>query len=206
MSRSEGIGRGCTILILLLSLPLMCSSIAFAQWKGANNIPDTTTNSGDNTNTAVITAVTTAADGSSATITINPIVNNNGGVIYLVGDTVTVSLSIGGVKDSTLSKNVLVAAGTTATQVVVTPPTGSTFTAGLAKAATGSITLVLADPTTHMPAETFGGDTHCLSCHSMPVLYPTPLWNSAGGAPTPCSIDLHDCGPLENERLPADWT
>ncbi len=197
MNRPEGIGRVCIILVLLLSLPLICSSIAFAQWKGPNNIPDTTTNSGDNTNTAVITAVATAADGSSATITINPIVNNNGGVAYLVGDTVAVKLSIAGVTDSTLSKNVLVAAGTTATQIVVTPPTGSTFTAGLARAATGSITLVLADPTTYLPAQSFSGDTHCLSCHSMPVLYPTPLWNPNGGAPTPCSIDLHDCGPLE---------
>ncbi len=187
--------------VLFLTFTLMCSLNAAAQWQGANNIADGTTNASDNNNVGAITAVTTAAGGGSATITINPLVNNNGGVAYLVGDTVTVSLKVAGVTDSTLSKNLLVAAGTTATQIVVTPPPGSTFTPGLSTAATGSITLISADKVTFRPGETYGGDTSCMQCHAtspnMPAAYPNPLTVATGVTHDPCSADLHDCGPLD---------
>ena len=204
MRNSRGTGHQCPILILFLALMLICSTTAFAQWQGANNIPNTATaNASDNTNTATVTAVTTAADGSSATYTINPIVNNNGGVAYLVGDTLKISVKIGGVANAGLSVNSRVSAVTT-TSVTVTPPAGKTYPVSLSTAATGTLTLVLADPTTSLPGETFGGDVHCLTCHSMPAMpnHVNPLGGTrTAGSSTDCTLtgatSASACGPLD---------
>ena len=168
MSRSKGIGR-CTILISSLILLLVSSAAAFAQWQGANHIPDTATaNASDNTNIATITAVTTAADGSSATYSFLPIVNNNGGVPYLAGDTLAIKATIGGASNAGLSVNSIISA-VTATSVTVIPPTGTVYPVSLNTAATGTLTLVLADHATHLPGMSYSGDVHCLGCHATPV-------------------------------------
>ncbi len=190
MNMFRGTKHTVPVVLLLLVFTLMCSLNAAAQWLGANNIADRTTNTSDKSGNAKITAVTTAADGSWATYT----ANNS----FTTGAVVTIPASLGCPGgDATLCG--------TFTVVIVTATTftvNGTFTAGLSGAAfSATASPVVFDPVTFYPGETFGGDTGCMQCHSsspnMPALYPNPLTVATGVIHDFCSADLHDCGPLD---------
>jgi hypothetical protein len=209
MRISRETGNGRLSLILFLASLLICSTIgatiAFAQWQGANNIPDTATaNPSDNSNTATITQANVTSGTATYTFTNsygNPIVNNNGNVPYLVGDTVSLkSVKLGATSETALSVNALVTA-VTSTSVTVS---GSwTISSGGTVAASGTITPVNADQTTFLPGITYSGDVNCLKCHSMPVV--PGLQNPADVPSTGLTTCLNAgateysiCGPLDS--------
>jgi predicted CXXCH cytochrome family protein len=189
MNTSGGTKHTVPVVFLLLIFTLMCSLNAAAQWLGANNIADATTNASDKSNNAQITAATTDATGTSATYT--------GSNAFTAGQVVSIPAGHSACPvDASLCGTKTVASATATTFTV-----NGTFPANLSGAFAITAVPISFDPISFLPGESYSGDTSCMQCHSqspnMPALYPNPLTRLTGVTHDPCSANLHDCGPLD---------